>query len=88
MQPPARLYTVSVRQLPAQLPEPNYAGHMQVRWVSNAGTFRFKHRQIFLCRPLIHEYIALEERADGIWSIYFYDALVARLDERDGRLFF
>jgi hypothetical protein len=29
---------------------------------------------------------ALEETADGIWSIYFYDALLARLDERDFKL--
>jgi hypothetical protein len=87
MQVPATMYTPSRRSLPAQLPEPNYPSHMQVRWVSNAGTFRFKRHQIFLCRPLIHEYVALEETADGIWSIYFYDVVVARLDERDGRVF-
>ena len=87
MRVPATLYTPSSRPLPAQLPEPNYPSHMQVRWVSNAGTFRFKRHQIFLCRPLIHEYIALEETADGIWSIYFYDVVVARLDERGGRVF-
>jgi transposase InsO family protein len=87
MQVPAKLYTPSSRSLPAQVPDPNYPSHMQVRWVSNAGTFRFKRHQIFLCRPLIHEYVALEETADGIWSIYFYDVVIARLDERDGRVF-
>ena len=25
--------------------------------------------------------------ADGIWSIYFYDVLLARLDERDFKLY-
>jgi transposase InsO family protein len=88
MQVPATLYTRSPRRLPAQESEPNYPSHMQIRWVSNAGTFRFKRHQVFLYRPLIHEYIALEETADGIWSIYFYDVVVARLDERDGRLFY
>jgi hypothetical protein len=29
----------------------------------------------------------LEETADGIWSISFYDVLLARLDERDFRLY-
>lgn len=87
MQVPATVYTPSARPLPTQVPEPNYPPHMQVRWVSNAGTFRFKRHQIFVCRPLIHEYIGLEETADGIWSIYFYNVVVARLDERNGRIF-
>jgi hypothetical protein len=33
------------------------------------------------------EDIALEETADGIWSVYFYDVLLARLDERDFKLY-
>ena len=36
---------------------------------------------------LLQEDIALEETADGIWSIYFYDILLARLDERDFKLY-
>jgi hypothetical protein len=30
---------------------------------------------------------ALEETADGIWSVYFYDVLLARLDERTFKLY-
>ena len=29
----------------------------------------------------------MEETADGIWSVYFYDVLLARLDERDFKLY-
>ena len=29
------------------------------------------------------EDIALEEVEDGVWSIFFYGVLIARLDERD-----
>ena len=36
---------------------------------------------------LLQEDIALEEAADGIWSISFYDVLLARLDARDFRLY-
>jgi hypothetical protein len=80
---PASLYTASSRPYPNTLPEPNYPGHFQKRWVSKAGTFRFRQgRQLFLSNALIHEWIGLEEVEEGIWSIYFYDVLIARFDER------
>ena len=81
-QTPASLSLPSARPYPRQVPQPKYAGHMQVRQVSNAGCFRFRHRQIFLSDALIKEHIGLEETDDGIWSVYFYDVLLARLDER------
>ena len=72
--------------MPATLAEPEDPGHCLVRRVSNAGTFRFKSRQLFLSDTLRQEWIALEETGDGRWSIYFYDVLLARLDERDFKL--
>ena len=72
--------------MPTKLAEPEYPGHCLVRRVSNAGTFRFKSRQLFLSDTLLQEWIALEETGDGLWSIYFYDVLLARLDERDFKL--
>jgi hypothetical protein len=58
-----------------------------VRRVSNAGTFRFQTRQLFIRDTLLQEDIALEETADGIWSISFDDVLLARLNERDCKLY-
>jgi hypothetical protein len=58
-----------------------------VRRVSNAGTFRFQKRQLFFSDTLLQEDIALEETGDGVWSIYFYDVLLDRLDDRDFRLY-
>lgn len=84
--PPASLYVPSPRPFPAALPAPQYAGHLLVRRVSRAGTFRFRAHQLFLSDTLTEEEIALEEVADGIWSIYFFDVLIARLDERDYRI--
>jgi hypothetical protein len=83
---PASLYQPSPRKMPAKIAEPEYPGHYLVRRVSNAGTFRFKSRQLFLRDTLLQEQIALEETGDGIWSIYFYDVLLARLNERDFKL--
>jgi putative transposase len=83
---PASLYHASQRRRPAQLAEPEYPGHCLVRRVRNAGTFRFKSRQLFRSDTLRQEWVALEETGDGMWSIYFYDVLLARLDERDFKL--
>ncbi len=80
---PASVYAQSARAFPEQLAEPAYAGHYEVRRVSTAGMFRFKQRQVFLSQALSNEWIALEEVADGLWSVYFYEVLLARLDERD-----
>jgi hypothetical protein len=71
--------------MPAKLPAPTFPGHYLLRRVSKVGTFRFQTRQIFMSNTLLQEDIALEVAADGIWSICFYDVLLARLDARDFR---
>jgi hypothetical protein len=54
-----------------------------VKRITNAGTFRFKRRLLFISHALDPHTIGLEEVDDGIWSIYFCDVLLARFDERD-----
>ena len=80
---PASLYRRSPRPLPKTLPEPAYPGHFLVRLVSKSSMFRLHHRPVFISEALIGECIGLEETGDGIWSLYFYDVLLGRLDERD-----
>ena len=84
---PTSVYSPSKRRMPDTLPKPAYPGHYEVRWISKAGTFRLKHHQLFLSTALWHEWIGLEEVADGVWSVYFYDVLLARLDERTWKLY-
>ena len=84
---PASLCHRSPRVLPAQLPEPESPAYWEKRWVSKCGRFCFKHRQLLLSQALPQEWVGLEEVGDGIWSVYFYDRLLARLDERDFRLY-
>ena len=84
---PASRYRPSPRLRPAPLPAPTCPGHDVVRRVSHAGTFRFQTRQLFISDTLLQEDIALEETADGIWSIYFSDVRLAQLDERDFKLY-
>lgn len=81
--PPAAFYRPSLRRYPERLPPIDYPGHFLVKRITNAGTFRFKHRLLFIANALKQHHIGLEEVADGIWSIYFGRVLLARLDERD-----
>ena len=83
---PSALYVPSPRQMPDVLPEPEYPGHYEVRYLSKDGNVRFKMKQIFVSQTLAHEHIGLEETADGVWDVYFFDRLLARLDERTWKL--
>jgi putative transposase len=84
---PAAVWCPPSRPYPRRLPEPAYPGHHLVRLVSNAGTFRFKSRQIFLSQALKQAWIGLEEIDDGLWALYFYNVQLARLQERDFKLY-
>ena len=86
-QPPARRWQPSAREYPRSLPKPDYPGHHLVRLVGGAGTIRFRGRQLFLTRALNDEHVGLEETADGIWSVYFYNLLLGKFAERDFRIY-
>lgn len=83
---PAELYTPSKRPMPARIPPAEYAAHCEVRKVRHTGGIRFRGREIFLSEVLAKEAVALEEIADGVWSVFFYHVLLARYSERDGKL--
>ena len=83
---PGSRYTRSSREMPEKLPPPSYEGHCRVRRIRGNGILYFGDRQYFLSEVLIGEDVALEEIDDGVWSIYFYDLLLARLDERAGKV--
>lgn len=68
---------------PERLPAPEYPGHFLVKRITTGGTFRFRHRLVYLASPLVHQQIGLEETDDGIWRIHFYSTLLATFDERD-----
>lgn len=84
--PPATLHHKSHRDMPAHLPEPDYPGHFEVRRVSNSGEFRLRGNKYTLSQALALEPIGLEEVDDSIWSIYFFDTLLGRLDEQTKRI--
>lgn len=81
--PPASQYAVSPREYPGRLPALEYPGHYTVKRVTTVGTFRFKTKLLFIANALRGYHIGLDEEADGVWSIFFGDILLAKLDERD-----
>jgi len=85
-QVPASRWQPSPRPYPRRITPPEYPGPMEVRRVSAAGTFRLKAAQPFLSHALRDQYIALEEIADGVWSIVYYRTLLGRIDERSGKI--
>jgi len=80
---PGSRYTHSPRPYPERLPVPEYPGHFLVKRVTDAGTFRFQHRLLYIANALVNQHIGLEETDDGVWAIYFNTVLLATLNERD-----
>jgi transposase InsO family protein len=79
---PASQWAPSARAFPERIAPPEYPGHVEVRRVSSAGTFRLHSSQQFLSQALNDESIGLEEVHDGIWNILYYTTLLGRYDER------
>lgn len=80
---PASIYHPSPRLYTGGLPPIEYPGHYIPKRVTNAGTIRFKKRLLFIANSLKQQVLGLDEVDDGIWSIYFCNVLLARVDERD-----
>jgi len=83
---PSAHYSASVRPYPAQLPAIDYPGHLVVKRITDAGTFRFRDRLLFLSNTLDNQHIGIEEVEDGLWSVHFCHLVLARIDERTGTL--
>ena len=80
---PGSMYDPSPRPYTGSLPPIAYPGHYIPKRVTNAGTIRFKQRLLFIANSLKQQVLGLEEVDDGIWSLYFCNVLLARIDERD-----
>jgi transposase InsO family protein len=78
---PASRWAPSPRPYPERIAPPEYPGHLEVRRVSSAGTFRLHSGQHFLSQALNNEYIGLEQIDDGLWNILYYETLLGRFDD-------
>lgn len=83
---PAMHYRESAKPYPRRVKPPEYEEHFTVRQVASPGFFRFKNIAYHLSQHLAGQHVGLEPIDDGVWSIWFYNKLLARLDERDGSI--
>jgi transposase InsO family protein len=83
---PASWYTPSPRALPRQLPPLEYPGHCEVRRVGDRGQVSWRVASLFLSEALVGEQVALEEVADGLWTLRFATVTLGRYDERAGTI--
>jgi transposase InsO family protein len=79
---PASRWTPAARAYPERIAPPEYPGHVEVRRISTAGTFRLHSGQYFLSQALNGEFVGFEEVQDGVWNILYYTTLLGRFDER------
>lgn len=79
---PGELYTCSPRSYPARPPSPEYPGHFEVRRVRTDGSIKWHGGLLFITMTLCSELVALEEVADGLWSVWFMAHLLGRVDLR------
>jgi putative transposase len=79
---PASRWAPSARAYPERIAPPEYPGHVEVRRISTAGTFRLHSGQYFLSQALNEECVGFEEVQDGLWNILYYTTLLGRVDER------
>ena len=84
---PASQYTESLREYHiVRRVGIEYPAHMEVRYVSEGGHFKWKGKSIFLAASLAGENIGLEEIDEGRWQIAFGLALLGELNQTTGHL--
>ena len=71
---------------PPTLPELEYPGHFETRYVSENGGIRWKKCWVNVATTLAHEWVGLELVGDGLWDVYFSRLRLGRLDQRRMRI--
>lgn len=81
---PASVYQASLRRYPLRPPEPEYGSDMQVRRVHSNGAIKWQGNEHYISQALRGENIALEDRGDGEWTLWF-SAMPLAIAKREGK---
>lgn len=85
MQYPENVYNSSERSFPEYLEELEYPLHDRIATVSSGGHISlFKHRCIFIGKPLAYQKIGLREMREGQWLASFMLLDIGIIDEKSG----
>jgi len=83
---PARHYTASPREMPQQLPEPDYPREADIRRVRSNGEVKWGGAMIFVSEALVGEWVAIQEQETGELQMRFYAKPIGIIDPRHKRL--
>jgi putative transposase len=83
---PNQLYACSQRSYPTRLQPPEYPAHCEVRRVRTDGSIKWRGGLTFITTTLCSELVAVEEVADGLWSVWFMAHLLGRIDLRTKKI--
>jgi putative transposase len=68
---PATVYQKSSKYYPHRIPKITYQAGSVLRKVNRNGEIKWKRRGIFISKSLIGEYIALKQKEEYLWAIWF-----------------
>lgn len=81
---PSDLYTPSTQS--HRIQPFTYPGHFEIRKVGGSGHFKLNAKDYFLTSTLAREHIGLEQIDYDVWSIYYRNFLLGRLNEHQARI--
>jgi putative transposase len=76
------VYSASVREYPARLPDLQYPAGAELRWVSQQGSVKWKCRRTFLSEVLAREAVGLIEVDEELFEVYYGPLMLGWLDGR------
>ena len=83
MRTPASCHKLSLRSYPERLPEITYHGNYLVRQVRHNGEIKWKGEKVYVSQALAGEPVALKQKDEHHWEIYFSTYKLGILDELD-----
>jgi hypothetical protein len=86
METPSVLYSASPRPFTDRPGPIEYPAHFEIRRVSGDSTLRWKNRKIFVSSLLKHDFVALEQISQEVWSVFYGPVHLGWLDEADYRI--
>jgi putative transposase len=84
--PPASLYKGSRRPYPVRVPKVEYDHGDTTRQVRSNGEIKWKGDFIYVSEALAREPIALHQRDDHLWEVWFSSHLLGTLNELTGKI--
>jgi hypothetical protein len=79
MQTPASVYRPSLQQYPAEVGDPEYPEHFDIRRVKVNGAISMCDQAVVLSNVLHRECVGLEPIDDGLWHLWFGPIFLGRL---------